>query len=159
MSRRFSSILPAVLAGLWGGAIASIALIAAPSAFAVLARADAGRFVGRVFELEAHTSLAIAALLFVIERQRTREAAQAGQGSALSANLVLLLGTLFCTVAGHYALLPMIEAARAGQGSLSFGALHAISVVFFVLKGLLVLALAWRLCAAAGGPLSPSATS
>jgi hypothetical protein len=43
----------------------------------------------------------------------------------------------------------MMDAARAGQGSLSFGALHGISAGFFVLKGLLVLALAWRLTAAA----------
>ena len=41
--------------------------------------------------------------------------------------------------------LPMMAAARAGQGSLSFGALHGLSAGFFGLKGLLVLALAWRL--------------
>jgi hypothetical protein len=39
----------------------------------------------------------------------------------------------------------MMEAARAGQGAWSFGALHAVSSGFFALKGLLVLALAWRL--------------
>ena len=39
----------------------------------------------------------------------------------------------------------MMAAARAGQGGLSFGALHAVSGGLFVLKGLLVLALAWRL--------------
>jgi hypothetical protein len=64
-----------------------------------------------------------------------------------TANLMLLLGTLFCTVAGHFAVLPLMDAARAGQGSLSFGMLHGISAGFFVLKGLLVLALAWRLTA------------
>jgi hypothetical protein len=62
-----------------------------------------------------------------------------------SANLMLILGTLFCTVAGYFAVQPMMEAARAGQGSVSFGALHAVSSSFFVLKGLLVLTLAWRL--------------
>jgi hypothetical protein len=160
MGPRLGRVLPAVLAGAWAGGLASIALIAAPSAFATLSRADAGRFVGRVFMLEAHTSLVLAALLFLLERQRTRLAAEAGQGSALSANLVLLLGSLFCTVAGYYALQPMMDAARAGQGSLSFGALHAISLGFFALKGVLVLVLAWRLCAAAvAGALSPSATS
>ena len=39
----------------------------------------------------------------------------------------------------------MMEAARAGQGPVSFGTLHAVSGGLFVLKGLLVLALAWRL--------------
>lgn len=159
MPRRLTSVLPALLAGLWAGGLATIALIAAPSAFATLSRADAGRFVGRVFMLEANTSLVLAALLFLLERQRTREANEAGRGSPLSANLVLLLGTLFCTVAGYYALQPMMEAARAGQGALSFGALHAISLAFYALKGVLVLVLAWRLCAAAAGPITPSATS
>ena len=42
----------------------------------------------------------------------------------------------------------MMAAAKAGQGALSFGALHGISAVFFLLKGLLILALAWRLSAA-----------
>jgi hypothetical protein len=52
---------------------------------------------------------------------------------------------LFCTVAGYYAVLPMMEAARAGQASVSFATLHIVSTGFFTLKGLLVLALAWRL--------------
>jgi hypothetical protein len=42
----------------------------------------------------------------------------------------------------------MMAAARAGQGAWSFGALHAASSGLFGLKGLLVLALAWRLTAA-----------
>jgi hypothetical protein len=41
----------------------------------------------------------------------------------------------------------MLEAARAGQGSLSFGTLHAVSSAFFALRLLLVAALAWRLTA------------
>ena len=135
--------------------LACIAAIAAPAAFATLARADAGRFVGRVFLVEAYLSLALAVLLFLIERRRTRDAAEAGKGSLFSANLVLLLGTLFCTVAGYFAIEPMMAAARLGQGPWSLGALHAASVSLFVLKGLLVLALAWRLTAA----LRPSATS
>jgi len=145
----------AVLAGVWAGMLACIAAIAAPAAFATLARADAGRFVGRVFLVEAYLSLALAVLLFLIERRRTRDAAEAGKGSLFSANLVLLLGTLFCTVAGYFAIEPMMAAARLGQGPWSLGALHAASVSLFVLKGLLVLALAWRLTAA----LRPSATS
>jgi hypothetical protein len=71
-----------------------------------------------------------------------------------SVNLMLLLGTLFCTVAGYFAVQPMMAAARAGQGAISFGALHAVSAGFFMLKGLLVLALAWRLTA-----ITPTATT
>ena len=59
---------------------------------------------------------------------------------------LLVLGALFLTVFGHFALHPMIEAAKAGQSTpLSFGALHGISAVMFWLKGLLVMVLTWRL--------------
>ena len=121
--------------------------IAAPSAFATLAAADAGRFAGRMFAQEAYVSLGVAMLLFVVERQRSRDAAAAGTGSVLSANIVLLFGTLFCTVGGYFAVQPMLDAARTGQGTVSFAALHAVSAGLFALKGLLVLALAWRLTA------------
>jgi len=143
---RLAARFAVLIAGVWAGILAGIGAIAAPSAFAVLARPEAGRFVGRLFEQEAYLSLALAVVLLVLERsRRTGEPGATGQPSLFTANLMLLLGTLFCTVAGHFALLPMMDAARAGQGSLSFGALHGISAGFFVLKGLLVLALAWRL--------------
>ena len=148
--RRVPHRLAALLAGMWAGSLVCIGALAAPAAFALLARPDAGRFVGRLFEQEAYLSLALAVVLLIVERgRRSGQPGEPGQPSLFSANLMLLLGTLFCTVAGHFALLPMMDAARAGQGSLSFGALHGISAGFFVLKGLLVLALAWRLTAAA----------
>ena len=140
-----------MLAGLWAGILLCIGAIAAPSAFATLAPAEAGRVVARVFMHEAYLSLGIAVVLFVIERQRSRQAADLGAGSVFSANLVLLLGTLFCTVAGYFAVQPMLTAARAGQGPVSFMTLHAVSAGFFALKGLLALALAWRLTAGVRG--------
>ena len=142
-SARFS----AVLAGLWAGVLLCIAAMAAPAAFSTLSSADAGRFVARVLTQEAYASLALALLLFALARQRSRQAAASGSGSVFSANILLLLGTLFCTVAGHFAVQPMMAAARDGHGAWSFGALHAVSGALFALKGLLVLALAWRLSA------------
>jgi hypothetical protein len=134
----------ALVAGLWGGVLLAIALLATPAAFATLARADAGRVAGRIFAWEAPLSLLLAVLLFLPERARARRRAEAGAGSQFSAELMLLLGALFCTVAGYYAVQPMMAAARAGQGELSFGALHALSSAFFGLKTVLVVALAWR---------------
>ena len=138
----------ALIAGLWAGILLCIGAIAAPAAFATLARPEAGRFVNRLFEHDAYLSIGVAIVLFAIERQRGRDAATAGSGSVFTANLMLLLGTLFCTVAGYFAVQPMMDAARTGQGALSFGMLHSISAGFFLMKGLLVLALAWRLNAA-----------
>ena len=146
--------IAAVLAGLWAGIVLCIAALAAPSAFATLAPADAGRLVGRLFMQEAYLSLGVAIVLFAIERQRSHAAAVSGSGSVFSANLVILLGTLFCTVAGYFALQPMMDAARAGQGSVSFMTLHLVSAGLFVLKGLLVLTLAWRLAAASSAAMT-----
>lgn len=132
------------IAAAWAGGLAVLALMAAPAAFATLPSAEAGRVVGRLFAQEAAASLAIALLLVFVERRRSRAAAEAGTGSIFSAELLLLLGTIFCTVAGYYAVEPLMAQARLGQGSWSFGTLHAISGGFFALKGLLVLALAGR---------------
>ena len=65
--------------------------------------------------------------------------------SQFSTEMLLAAGTLFCTVAGYYGLLPAMEQARSGAvTSLTFLQLHALSLAFFGVKGLLVLALAWK---------------
>ena len=140
-----------LLPGLWAGWLLCVAALATPAAFALLPQADAGRVAGRMLAQEAYTSLALGVLLLVLERVAARRAVAEGQGSQFSAGMVLALGALFCTVAGYFALLPMMAAARAGQGPLSFGQLHAVSAVFYGAKVLLVLTLAWR---AAGAALS-----
>ncbi len=129
-----------MLAALWGGLLLCVAFVATNSAFAVLERAQAGIFVARVFALDANISLAAGLLLMVIERRLTRDSG----GPNFTANFLLPAGALFCTVAGYFALQPAMEAAKAGQGSVSFLTLHAISLGFYGVKGLLVLALAWR---------------
>jgi hypothetical protein len=139
-----------LLPALWAGLLLCIALIATPAPFAALAPADAGRVVGRIFVQEAWTSLVLAFLLLLIERRRAGDAAEAGKGSVLSTEMLLLLGTVFCTVAGHFGVQPLIPAARTGAAPLTFGQLHAISVAFFGIKTVLVLMLAWR----AAGPRS-----
>jgi hypothetical protein len=129
------------LAGLWAGGLACIAAIATPAIFAALPVATAGTVVRRIFAVEAATSLVLGLLLIIVERrlQRDRDG-----GPALTAEILLPAGAMFCTVAGYYALVPMMAAARAGTGAWSFGALHAASSVLFGLKLLLVLALLWR---------------
>ncbi|MDM4764823.1 DUF4149 domain-containing protein [Pelomonas sp. SE-A7] len=133
------------MAALWGGFLLCVATTAAPIAFAVLERAQAGKYVGGLFELDAQVSLAAGLLLVMMERRLQRD--QGGQ--VMSVGLLLPLLALFCTAAGFYGVQPAMEAARVGQGSLSFGALHAISSGFFVIKLLAVLLLAWR---AGGAP-------
>jgi hypothetical protein len=134
-----------LLAGLWLGALLTVALIATPAAFALLQRPDAGRLAARILAHEAYLSLALGVLLLLLARVRTRQSAETGTESRFSTELALALGTLFCTVAGYFGVLPLMAEARAGVGSLSFGQLHAISSLFYAIKVVLVATLAWRL--------------
>ncbi|WP_199873308.1 DUF4149 domain-containing protein [Ideonella sp. A 288] len=137
---RLRRILPAA----WAGMLLCVAGIAAPAAFATQTRPDAGRLVGHLFTREAWTSVVLALLLLAIERRRARDAAEAGQGSVLSTEMLLVLGAVFCTVAGYFGVQPLMAAAREGQGTFSFGQLHLISTAFFAVKIALVALLAWR---------------
>ena len=157
MVERLRRLIP----GLWAGLLLCLAGIAAPAAFAMLERVDAGRVVGRLFAVEAWTSLVLAMGLLAIERGRALGRAEASAGSVLSAEMLLVLGTVFCTVAGYFAIQPLTAAARAGQGAFSFGQLHAISSVFFGLKIVLLAVLAWRATGPSGqvGPAGPNTVS
>jgi len=135
------------IAGLWAGLLWGVGLIGAPAGFATALPDTAGRVAGRMFAQEASLSLALAIVLFIFLRRIARDAAESGEGSVFSANMLLVLGALFCTVFGYFALQPMMEAAKAGQGSLSFGALHGISAGLYMLKAVLVSIAAWRLTA------------
>jgi len=152
MLERWRRLLP----GLWAGVLMCIALMAAPAPFATLARADAGRVVARLFVQEAWLSLVLALLLLFIERGRARAAAEAGQGSILSTEMLLTMGAVFCTVAGYFGIEPMLPASRQGEGVFSFGQLHAASAGFFALKAGLVLVLAWRAARPALSSTEPS---
>jgi Domain of unknown function (DUF4149) len=133
-----------LLPGVWLGLLLALGALVAPSLFALLDRPLAGRVAGRLFALEAQASLLFGVVLALLERARAAQRAVLAEGSRISVELILVLAALFCTVLGHYALLPMLEAARAGQGAWSFAALHGLSAGFFGLKAVLVAVLAWR---------------
>jgi len=136
-----------LLAGLWAGMLIGLGAIGAPAGFAVTTVEIAGRTAGRMFSIEAYVSLAAATLLLLLTRKAAAAEVDQPPVPALNTNLLLVLGTLFCTIVGYFVIQPMMAVARTGQGSLSFGALHGLSAGFFALKGLLVLSLAWRLTA------------
>jgi hypothetical protein len=147
-----------LLPGLWAGWLICAAALATPAAFAMLVPSEAGRLAGRMLAQEAYTSLVLGVVVLGLERIAARRAAAQGAGSQFSTGMVLALGALFCTVAGYFGLLPMMQAARAGQGALSFGQLHAVSAAFYAVKLLLVLALAWRAAAVPRGAVRPSSS-
>jgi hypothetical protein len=131
----------------WLGLLIGVAALATPAPFAVLARADAGRVVGRVLAGEAWISLALGMIVLLLERRDASARAIDGTGSRFSGPMVLALGTVFCTVAGYFAVQPQLALARVGQSALSFGQWHGVSVAFFGCKLALVAALTWRAAA------------
>ena len=142
---KFSESLRRLLPGLWLGLLLAIALIATPAASQALDKAAFGAVARAIFAREAPTSLVFGVLILVIERRDALARHLATGVTQFSTEMLLAAGALFCTVAGYYGLLPALEQARlGGPTQLSFLQLHALSLAFFGLKGLLVLALAWR---------------
>lgn len=139
-----------LLAAAWLGMLLAVAAIGTPAAFALLPAGQAGPVAGRMLGVEAAASLGLGAVLALLQRARSRretpphDSAAEGSRSAFTPELGLALGALFCTVAGYYGVLPLMEEARAGRGAWSFGQLHAASAAFYGLKVALVAALAWR---------------
>jgi Domain of unknown function (DUF4149) len=135
-----------LLAGVWLGLLLTVAAIATPAPFAALSRPEAGRVVAIVLAREAGASVLFAAAILLLQRWQVRKALSAGEPvRQFDARLGLAAAALACTLAGYYALQPLMADARAGQGSLSFAQLHAISAVFFALKVALVAFLAFSL--------------
>ena len=142
---RFTESLRRLLPGLWFGVLLAIALIATPAASNSLDKASFGAVARAIFAREAPTSLVFGVLILVIERRDALARHMATGVSQFSPEMLLAAGALFCTVAGYYGLLPAMEQARlGGPTQLSFMQLHALSLAFFGLKGLMVLALAWK---------------
>ena len=142
---KFTESLRRLLPGLWFGVLLAIALIATPAASNSLDKASFGAVARAIFAREAPTSLIFGVLILVIERRDALARHMATGVTQFSTEMLLAAGALFCTVAGYYGLLPAMEQARlGGPTQLTFLQLHALSLAFFGLKGLLVLALAWR---------------
>jgi len=144
------------LAGAWAGLVAGVGFVAAPVLFATLPRADAGRAAARLFEVDATVGVCAGAVLLLLCLQIARRDAERG-ASRFSTEMMLVLAALFAIVAGHYAIEPMIEAARRGAGGPSFAVLHGVASAFFLVKFLAVAALAWRLTGTRREPVDDAA--
>ncbi len=146
------------LAGLWAGLIAAIGFVVAPVLFAALPRSDAGRVAARLFAVDAGLGIGFGAVLLLVALQLARRDAERG-ASRFSTEMMLALAALFCIVAGHYAVQPMMEARSRGGGGPSFAVLHGAASAFFVLKFVAAAALAWRLTAPPRGAAGAATTA
>lgn len=144
-SPSFPETLRRVLPGIWFGLLLAIAAIATPAASGALDRVSFGAVARAIFAREAPASVVLGIVLLMIERRAAFIRHEAEGASQFSSEMTLLVVALFCTVMGYYGLQPMMEQARLGGGTgLTFMQWHAISLAFFGVKGLAVLALAWK---------------
>ncbi|MDQ6685302.1 MAG: DUF4149 domain-containing protein [Pseudomonadota bacterium] len=133
-----------LLAAAWFGLGAGLGAVAAPVLFATLDRGSAGRVAARLFAVDAVVGTVLAVVLLMASRIAARSGL-ARMESPLNAESLLALGGLFCILAGHYAIQPLMVAARgAPPAGPSFAVLHAAAGAFFVAKLGLVAVLAWR---------------
>jgi Domain of unknown function (DUF4149) len=141
----FPDTLRRLLPGVWFGLLLAIALVATPAAHGALDRASFGAVARAIFAREAPTSIVLGILLLMLERRAAFIRHESEGASQFSLQMALVVVALFCTVMGYYALEPMMEQARLGGASpLGFLQLHAFSLGLFGVKGLVVLALAWK---------------
>ncbi|MEO8080083.1 MAG: DUF4149 domain-containing protein [Caldimonas sp.] len=142
------------LAALWAGQGVGSGFVAAPALFAALPRHVAGQAATAVFAADALAGLVAGAVLLLLCLGRMRREPPASiRRTRIDA--ALALAGLLCVLLGYYGLQPLMAPARAGQGPLSFAALHGLASAFFILKVGCAGVLAWRLTRG----LRPAATS
>lgn len=135
-----SARLQVLLVAAWLGMLLAVSLMAAPSAFKVLDRTSAGLLVGRLFAIEAPTSVGLGVSVLVLEGLRR---AGGGLRWRWDGRCVAPLVAILCTAVGYYLLQPWMAEARGGQGPFTFGQLHAVSLGLYGLKVVTVASLAW----------------
>jgi len=136
-----SRILVRLIAALWCGALWCVGALVAPSLFATIGPAEAGRAVAVIFPNLATAGLVAAVLLLVLDRIGGATAlGQAGRRAVL----LMAVGV----GVGYFGLKPLMnhgrELARAGQAVpfwADFGTLHGVSSVIYLLVALLALRL------------------
>ena len=131
------SRVAAVVLTLWAGSLWTICAIAAPAAFAVLDRSDAGRVAAALFRIETWIGFACAMMLFAAALVHKPLAARLGPPWLLAA-------TAAAPLLSDLVLSPMMAAARAANDMSRFGLLHGVSAVLFIAAALGALLLVLR---------------
>ncbi|XVJ71741.1 MAG: DUF4149 domain-containing protein [Rhizobacter sp.] len=129
-----------MLAVAWLGMLLTLAFLAAPSAFAVLPREQAGQVAARLFQQEAWFSLALGVGVWLLQRRGVGAPRAGWQAENVLPGIAVL-----CTALGYFALQPVLASARAGQTAWSFAVWHGVSMLFFAVKTFAVSLLGWRL--------------
>ena len=142
-----------LLATLWVGVLWAVGFLVAPTLFATLAdRALAGAIAGNLFRVVAWLSLAIGAVLLLLQVFAERRARLPYSKSTR----YLVLAMMVCTVLGYFCLQPFMAELRVALYSLQdpahivdakrqFGLFHGASTAIYIVQSLLGAALILKL--------------
>ncbi|MGI9264985.1 MAG: DUF4149 domain-containing protein [Gammaproteobacteria bacterium] len=122
---------------LWVGALWSVGYIVAPTLFAHLDSATAGRIAGELFTSVTWLSMICGVLLLIAQRSGGRTATVIRSRNRLIPSIMALLG---CS---EWIVRPLMEASRLPDGTPgeNFGMLHGLSALLYLAASLLALLL------------------
>ncbi len=123
-----------VLLTIWAGALWTICGLVAPTAFSVLDRQSAGSLVGKLFASSAWLGATVAIVLLILIRRRPNQ----------RSTRALIVITGLAPVVSEIALGPLMHSARLAGDLRTFGLLHGLAGVVFLVACLCALALVWK---------------
>ncbi|CAM2147737.1 DUF4149 domain-containing protein [Pararobbsia alpina] len=154
MPQRFFNLFSTI----WVGSLLTTGYLVAPTLFALLPETEAGTVAASLFQKQAYVSVicALALLLIANRVMRVYATSQAPVATVRALRLArrVIVAMLLCTLIGYFALQPWMNALRvAAQAAgtdishsafrAKFGALHGVSMVFYLAESLLGI---WLVC-------------
>lgn len=126
-----------LLITLWAGSLWTVGYLVAPTLFGTLAdRVLAGMIAGSMFRTEAWLSLVCGVLVIALLLKAPDVTVQRRK------TLVwIVVGMLACTLVSHFALQPVMSSMREAGERATFGMLHGVSMVIYLVQSVLALVL------------------
>ena len=128
---RGAAALERLSLALWAGMTWTTGYVVAPTLFTQLNPAEAGRIAGALFSLTGWLALALLAGFLALRGGRR------GRHLFSEATFWAVLAAIVLVLINQLLLQPMMTAARDAASGLSFGALHGLSQVVYLLVSLL----------------------
>ncbi|RKP56756.1 DUF4149 domain-containing protein [Pararobbsia silviterrae] len=148
-----------LISTIWVGSLLTTGYLVAPTLFALLSETDAGRVAANLFHTQAYVSVVSGIVLLLIANRvlRMRDAGASSieiGAQALRRARRVIIAMIACTLVGYFALQPWMNALRIAAQTAGtdishsayktqFGALHGVSMVFYLLESVLGV---WLVC-------------
>ena len=143
---------------MWVGSLLTIGYLVAPTLFALLPQTLAGNVAASLFQKQAYLSV-VCGVVLLVTANRAMRASVAGESVGSGARALrkarrVIVAMILCTLIGYFALQPWMNALRVAAEAAGtdishsiykakFGALHGVSMVFYLIESLLGI---WLVC-------------